>query len=183
MSGAGMSGAVMGRQSEFSFCIQSISPLILRQSQQIRPCTNAILGLPRTIRADRRARCGHGKWPPNRRYPRDRFQLTGALHRVSNGRDSRRSRPMVGGGRRRKGSRMMRKTSLILLGAAAGAAMTLFATQPQMSFAGTSAKAAVADTYRQLNLFGEVCPPAAAMPRRRSASMRGGRATSPSISR
>src|SRR5471030_1968379 len=43
---------------------------------------------------------------------------------------------MVGGWRRRKGSRMMRKTSLILLGAAAGAAMT--------------------DTYRQLNLFGDV---------------------------
>ena len=50
----------------------------------------------------------------------------------------------------------MRKTSLILLGAAAGAAMTLFATQPHMTFAGTSAKAAVADTYRQLNLFGDV---------------------------
>src|ERR1039457_1267712 len=52
---------------------------------------------------------------------------------------------------------MMRKTSLILLlGAAAGAAMTLFATQPHMTFAVTSAKAAVADTYRQLNLFGDV---------------------------
>src|ERR1035437_6138463 len=52
---------------------------------------------------------------------------------------------------------MMRKTSLILLlGAAAGAAMTLFATQPHMTFAGTNAKAAVADTYRQLNLFGDV---------------------------
>src|SRR5664280_2323703 len=51
---------------------------------------------------------------------------------------------------------MMRKTSLILLGAAAGAAMTLFASQPHMTFAVTSAKAAVADTYRQLNLFGDV---------------------------
>ena len=52
----------------------------------------------------------------------------------------------------------MRKTTLILLGATAGAAMTLFATQPHMTFAGTSAKAAaaVADTYRQLNLFGDV---------------------------
>jgi len=51
----------------------------------------------------------------------------------------------------------MRKTSLILLlGAAAGAAMTLFASQPHMTFAVTSAKAAVADTYRQLNLFGDV---------------------------
>jgi carboxyl-terminal processing protease len=52
---------------------------------------------------------------------------------------------------------MMRKTTLILLGAAAGAAMMLLAVQPQTIFAGTSAKAAVAaDTYRQLNLFGDV---------------------------
>src|SRR5450830_544628 len=50
---------------------------------------------------------------------------------------------------------MIRKTSLILLGATVGTAMTL-ATQPHMSFAGMSAKAAVADTYRQLNLFGDV---------------------------
>jgi carboxyl-terminal processing protease len=63
---------------------------------------------------------------------------------------------MVGGWRRRKGSWMMRKTTLILLGAAAGAAMTLLATQPQMIFIGASAKAAAADTYRQLNLFGDV---------------------------
>ncbi len=51
---------------------------------------------------------------------------------------------------------MMRKTTLILLGAAAGAAMTLLATQPHMIFIGSSAKAAAADTYRQLNLFGDV---------------------------
>jgi carboxyl-terminal processing protease len=51
---------------------------------------------------------------------------------------------------------MMRKTSLILLGAAAGAAMALLATQPRMILAGASAKAAAADTYRQLNLFGDV---------------------------
>src|SRR5579872_4205733 len=51
---------------------------------------------------------------------------------------------------------MMRKTTLILLGAAAGAAMTLLATQPQMIFFGATAKAAAADTYRQLNLFGDV---------------------------
>src|SRR5476649_1865998 len=63
---------------------------------------------------------------------------------------------MVGGWRRRKGSRMMRKTSLILLGVAAGAAMTLLATQPRSILVGASAKAAVADTYRQLNLFGDV---------------------------
>ncbi|HWM81464.1 MAG TPA: S41 family peptidase [Pseudolabrys sp.] len=51
---------------------------------------------------------------------------------------------------------MMRKTTLILLGAATGAAITLMATQPQLVLMGSSAKAAVADTYRQLNLFGDV---------------------------
>jgi carboxyl-terminal processing protease len=63
---------------------------------------------------------------------------------------------MVGGKRSRKGSRMMRKTSLILLGAAAGAALTLVTTQPRIVFDGSSAKAAAADTYRQLSLFGDV---------------------------
>jgi carboxyl-terminal processing protease len=51
---------------------------------------------------------------------------------------------------------MMRKTSLILLGAAAGVALTLIATQPRITFHGSSATAAPADTYRQLNLFGSV---------------------------
>src|SRR5581483_4992641 len=51
---------------------------------------------------------------------------------------------------------MMRKTSLILLGAAAGAAMSLLATQPRMIFLGATAKAAASDTYRQLKLFGDV---------------------------
>ncbi|HEY5278853.1 MAG TPA: S41 family peptidase [Pseudolabrys sp.] len=51
---------------------------------------------------------------------------------------------------------MMRKTSLVLLGAASGAALTLLAVQPHMVFVGASAKAAAADTYRQLNLFGDV---------------------------
>jgi carboxyl-terminal processing protease len=50
---------------------------------------------------------------------------------------------------------MMRKTTLVLLGAAAGAAMTLFATDAQI-FSLTGAKAAVADIYRQLDLFGGV---------------------------
>jgi carboxyl-terminal processing protease len=51
---------------------------------------------------------------------------------------------------------MMRKTSLILLGAAAGAALTLMATQPRLVFDGSSAKAASADAYKQLSLFGDV---------------------------
>ncbi len=51
---------------------------------------------------------------------------------------------------------MMRKTILILLGAASAAALTLFTMQPQLVGLGSSAKAAAADTYRQLNLFGDV---------------------------
>src|ERR1700721_3983501 len=51
---------------------------------------------------------------------------------------------------------MMRKTSVILLSAATGAALTLFVTQPRSVLMGSSARAATSDTYRQLNLFGDV---------------------------
>jgi carboxyl-terminal processing protease len=51
---------------------------------------------------------------------------------------------------------MMRKTSLIFLGAVAGAAVTLLATHPHTLPIGSSAKAASSDTYRELNLFGDV---------------------------
>lgn len=52
---------------------------------------------------------------------------------------------------------MMRKTFLVLLGAVVGAALTLAISQPRVIFAGMSANAAgSADTYRQLNLFGDV---------------------------
>ncbi len=51
---------------------------------------------------------------------------------------------------------MMRKTSLVFLGVLAGAGLTLLATQPHSVFVGSSAKAAASDTYRQLNLFGDV---------------------------
>src|ERR1700737_327114 len=51
---------------------------------------------------------------------------------------------------------MIRKTSLIFLGAIAGAGLTLLATQPHSVLVGSSAKAASSDTYRQLNLFGDV---------------------------
>ena len=51
----------------------------------------------------------------------------------------------------------MRKTSLVLLGAVAGAAVTLVAVQPSSRLIlGSSARAAQADTYRQLNLFGDI---------------------------
>jgi carboxyl-terminal processing protease len=51
---------------------------------------------------------------------------------------------------------MMRKTSLVLLSAATGAAAMLFVTQPRSVLMGSSARAATSDTYRQLNLFGDV---------------------------
>ncbi len=51
---------------------------------------------------------------------------------------------------------MMRKTSLVILGAAAGALATLALTQPYAMSVGSSARAAASDTYRQLNLFGDV---------------------------
>ena len=51
---------------------------------------------------------------------------------------------------------MMRKTSVILLSAATGAALTLFVTQPRSVLMGSVARAASSDTYRQLNLFGDV---------------------------
>jgi carboxyl-terminal processing protease len=51
---------------------------------------------------------------------------------------------------------MMRKTSLVLLSAAAGAVVTLLVTQPRVALIGSSARAAASDTYRQLNLFGDV---------------------------
>ena len=53
----------------------------------------------------------------------------------------------------------MRKTFLVLLGAVSGAALTLIAVQPQLVLSGISASAKAAgnaDTYRQLNLFGDV---------------------------
>jgi carboxyl-terminal processing protease len=51
---------------------------------------------------------------------------------------------------------MMRRTILILIGAVSGAALTVLAVQPRILALGSSAKAAAADTYRQLNLFGDV---------------------------
>jgi carboxyl-terminal processing protease len=51
---------------------------------------------------------------------------------------------------------MMRKTSLVFLGAMAGAVVTLLATQPHSFLSGSAARAAASDTYRELNLFGDV---------------------------
>jgi carboxyl-terminal processing protease len=50
----------------------------------------------------------------------------------------------------------MRKISVILLSAVIGGALTLFATQPRPVLMGSSARATTSDTYRQLNLFGDV---------------------------
>ncbi len=49
----------------------------------------------------------------------------------------------------------MRKVSMIFLSAVAGAALTLFVTQPRAVLMGSSARAAASDTYRHLNLFGD----------------------------
>jgi carboxyl-terminal processing protease len=51
---------------------------------------------------------------------------------------------------------MMRKTSLIFLGALAGVALTLTVTQPHALSFGSAASASASDTYRELNLFGDV---------------------------
>jgi carboxyl-terminal processing protease len=51
---------------------------------------------------------------------------------------------------------MMRKTSLMFLGALAGVLATLMITQPRALLMGSAARAAVSDTYRELNLFGDV---------------------------
>jgi carboxyl-terminal processing protease len=50
---------------------------------------------------------------------------------------------------------MMRKTSLVFLGAVIGAGLTTLVAQPT-SWVGSSARAAVGDTYKQLNLFGDI---------------------------
>jgi carboxyl-terminal processing protease len=51
---------------------------------------------------------------------------------------------------------MMRKTSLIFLGALLGVVATLLLTPPQTLPMGSTARAAASDTYRTLNLFGDV---------------------------
>jgi carboxyl-terminal processing protease len=50
---------------------------------------------------------------------------------------------------------MMRKATLLIAGALFGALATFAVTQPQL-FAGAEANAAATDTYRELNLFGDV---------------------------
>src|ERR1700746_4125436 len=50
----------------------------------------------------------------------------------------------------------MRKTSLLFLGALAGVLTTLLITQPRALLVGSAARAAVSDTSRELNLFGDV---------------------------
>ncbi len=49
----------------------------------------------------------------------------------------------------------MRKTSLVFLGAVIGAGLSTLVAQPP-SWVGSSARAAVGDTYKQLNLFGDI---------------------------
>ena len=67
---------------------------------------------------------------------------------------------------------MMHKTSFVFLGAIAGAGLTLLATQPHTVFVESIAEAASSDTYRQLNLFGEVFERVRAYPTTASSSNR-----------
>jgi carboxyl-terminal processing protease len=62
---------------------------------------------------------------------------------------------MVGKAGYAKGSRMMRKVSLVMLGAAMGASIVVVGTQTRFLSEG-SARAAASDTYKNLNLFGDV---------------------------
>jgi carboxyl-terminal processing protease len=62
---------------------------------------------------------------------------------------------MVGEAGVAKGSRMMRKVSLVLLGAVLGASVVTIGTQTRV-FSDGMARAAASDTYRNLNLFGDV---------------------------
>jgi carboxyl-terminal processing protease len=62
---------------------------------------------------------------------------------------------MVGKAGIAEGSRMMRKVLPILLGAALGAGLVTLATKMPV-FPGGTARAAASDTYRNLNLFGDV---------------------------
>src|SRR5271166_192788 len=51
---------------------------------------------------------------------------------------------------------MKRKASLVLFGALGGAALTVIAIQPPAMLTSAIAKAEPSDTYRQLNLFGDI---------------------------
>jgi carboxyl-terminal processing protease len=62
---------------------------------------------------------------------------------------------MVGKAGVREGSRMMRKISLLLAGAAMGASVAVVTTQSGL-FSGGPAVAASTNTYKMLNLFGDV---------------------------
>jgi carboxyl-terminal processing protease len=62
---------------------------------------------------------------------------------------------MVGKAGFAKGSRMMRNVSLIALGAVLGASVVTLGAQTRV-FSGGMARAAASDTYRNLNLFGDV---------------------------
>ena len=62
---------------------------------------------------------------------------------------------MVGRLDERESSRMMRKITLLMFGAVLGAGISTLATQGRL-LSTTSAVAAASDTYRQLNLFGDV---------------------------
>src|ERR1700733_2936028 len=110
----------------------------------------------RSVRPGGRTGRSYGRWfgedGRRRRYWR---RAANSLYRTSQGRSGSRSGAVVGEDGHRKGTRMMRKVSYQVLGAAIGAAAVSLG--PQSAFLVSSgARAAAADTYRQLNLFGDV---------------------------
>ena len=100
------------------------------------------------------ATMGDGAAQDGRRR-RDWRNAAGSLYRTEKRRDGGRFRTVVDEVRHRKGPRMRRKVSYLALGVAIGAmaAGILPHALPELT---QSAFAAAADTYRQLNLFGDV---------------------------
>ncbi len=82
-------------------------------------------------------------------------RAAGSLYRTAERRNGDRSGAVVGEIRHREGARMNRKAGYLGLGVVLGAAATVAAPQA-LSYISPAAYAAAADTYRQLNLFGDV---------------------------
>ena len=80
---------------------------------------------------------------------------TCSLYRIAKERQRHRPPAVVGEIEPRKGARMIRKVSYLALGAALGASATFLAPGALQAVA-PKAYATAAETYRQLNLFGDV---------------------------
>src|ERR1700733_13082538 len=110
----------------------------------------------RSVRPGGRTGRSYGRWfgedGRRRRYWR---RAAHSLYRTAKRRNGDRPGAVVGEDGHRKGTRMMRKVSYLVLGAAIGAAAVSLGPQSVL-LVSSGARAAAADTYRQLNLFGDV---------------------------